>query len=127
MENSTHNFTFRGYAEVWARAYYASAWWIGSRCAITEEAIVVRALGREHVHAKAELAELRWVWLPFPYFMVISRSHGSVRYSTFQILRWSRLRAALQSTGFDFTEELRYYSHRRVTDDKKRYGLQNGV
>ncbi len=112
---------------MWARAYFASAWWFGSRCTITDEAITVRALGREHIHTKAELVELRWVWLPWPYLMVISRSHGSVGYSTFQMLRWSRLRAALKSAGFSFTEELRYYSYRRVADDKKRYGLQDGV
>jgi hypothetical protein len=129
MEDSAHNITFRGrgFAEVWSRMYFANAAWIGGSCAITDEAITVRAMGRQHVHTKAELVELRWVWFPFPYLMAISRSNGSARYSTFQILRWSRLRAALQSAGFSFTEELRYYSHRRVTDDKKRYGLQDGV
>jgi hypothetical protein len=123
VDNPTLNFTFREYAEVWEHNFFGNMGWPFGKCVITNEAITVHAAGRDHVHAKAELQVLRWVWLPYPYLIIISRPNGLVRYSSFQILRWSRLRDALRSAGFDFTEEIRYYSFHRVRDDKKHFGL----
>lgn len=117
----------RGAAEVWGRSFHANAAWLGASCTVAPDAITVRALGHEHVHPRTDVVELRWIWLPFPRFVIVSRAAGECRYSSFQILRWSRLRGALQSCGYSFTEELRYYSSRRVREDIQRYQLQDGV
>jgi hypothetical protein len=110
-------FEFRGFAELWSCSFHANASWFGAGCSISAEAISVRALGHEHIHRRVELLAVRWIWLPLPRFIVISQTGGAHRYSVFQTLRWSRLRAALHSCGYAFTEESRYYSWQRVRDD----------
>ena len=122
MADSPNNFEFRGTAEIWTQAYEANCVWFGS-CAVTNDAITVSAWGRQHVHGKTDLVELRWIWLPYPYFIAISRNNGSLHFSSCQIFRWSRLHQAVQACGFAFTAEQRFYSYRRVRDDKKRYHL----
>ena len=112
MKPSTDSFQFRGFAEVWSRSFHANAAWFGAGCSITTDAIVVRALGREHTHRKIDLRELRWIWLPLPRFIVVSRTGGDHHYSSFQVLRWSRLRNAFRSCGYTFNEEECMVNHR---------------
>jgi hypothetical protein len=119
-------FEFRGFAELWSCSFHANASWFGAGCSISAEAISVRALGHEHIHRRVEVLALRWIWLPLPRFIVISQTGGAHRYSVFQTLRWSRLRAALHSCGYAFTEESRYYSWQRVRDDVQRFHLSDG-
>lgn len=112
---------------MWSRTFHANASWFGAACSISAEAISVRALGCEQVHRKVDLLALRWIWLPLPRLIVVSRTDGEYHYSAFQAIRWSRLRDALRSSGFTFTEESRYYSWRRVREDVQRFNLFDGV
>lgn len=98
-------FEFRGCSKVWGKSFQANAAWFDSRCVITPEAITVRCLGREHLHRNGGLAALRWTWLPFPGFVVISRRGSECAWSGFGILGWSRLRSALSACGYSFTAE----------------------
>ena len=123
MEDPETEFISRGVACVWGRHYRANAAWLGGSCRICRESITIRALGFEHIHAKREIVELRWVWLPWPDLVVVSRADGEYRFSTFQLLRWSRLRAALDRFGYSFSSEIRYYSVRLVRQDISRYQL----
>jgi hypothetical protein len=126
MTHSMAKFEFRGFAELWSCSFHANASWFGAGCSISAEAISVRALGHEHIHRRVEVLAVRWIWLPLPRFIVISQTGGAHRYSVFQTLRWSRLRAALHSCGYAFTEESRYYSWQRVRDDVQRFHLFDG-
>ena len=99
--------------------------WLCSRFRISEDSITVRVLGREHVHPKQEIVELRWVWLPWPDLVVVSRAEGDYQYSTFQLLRWSRLRSALARFGYPVPCEVRYYSMSLLRQDVARYQLSD--
>ena len=126
MTEST-TFRMRGVSEVWGRKFHANTTFFRASCTITPDAITVRALGWEHVHPKSDMTELRWIRFPIPYFIVISRTADEVRYSSFQMLRWWRLRAKLKSAGYSFTEERRYYSIHEIRDDVRRYDLIDQV
>lgn len=123
--SESSSFVSRGVAAVWGRSFRSDAAWLGGECVVTPDSITVRALGREHIHPKTDLVELRWIWLPYPYTTIISCTAGEYRFSTFQILGWSNLRSALQSNGYAFTEESRYYWPCRGRDDVRRYALFN--
>jgi len=127
MIDSRHQFEFRGFAEVVSGHYRAHASWFGCGCVISAESITVRVFGYSHTHPKAELQELRWFWLPVPTLVVVSRIDGQYCLSSFLVLRGWRLRAALQSFGYAFTEESLFCSFRRLRDDRRKYDLMEGI
>ena len=108
---------------MWGRTYQANATWFGTRCVITPDAITVRSLGHEHLHRKAEVTELRWLWLPFPGFVAINRHGSEYFWSGFCILRWHRLRQALSFCGYTFTSESRWPSLWQSRQDIRDFGL----
>jgi len=127
MTDSIRQFEFRGFAEVVSSHYRAHASWFGCGCVISSESITIRVSGYSHTHPKTELQELRWFWLPFPTLVVVSRIGAQYCLSSFLVLRGSRLRAAIQSCGYAFTEESRFCSFRRLRDDTRKYDLMEGI
>src|SRR6266436_3347767 len=127
MSDSNHIFEFRGFAEVHSECYQASASWFGCGCIVTPINIVIHVAGHSHIHLKADLLELRWFWLPVPTLVAVSLIGGQHCYSAFECLRWSRLRSALASCGYTFSERLRFCSFRRLRDDVRKYGLYKGI
>jgi hypothetical protein len=127
MSDSSHAHEFRGFAEVHSECYQASASWFGCGCIVTPKNIAIHVQGYSHIHLKADLLELRWFWFPVPTLVAVSRIGGQHCYSAFECLRWSRLRGALESCGYTFSEESRFCSFRRLRDDVRKYGLLKGT
>jgi hypothetical protein len=127
MSEDSNSYSFRGFAEVAGHSYRANASWFGCGCTITPRCIAIHVFGYDHVHLRPEILELRWFWLPFPTVIVVSRIEGQYCYSSFQVLRWTRLRSALASCGFVFTEETRYCRWRRIREDSRKYELYDGI
>ena len=121
MNSVTHRFHFRGFSHIRGRSYQAHTTWFGSRCTITADAITVGVMRREHVHPREGLIELRWISLPFPGFIAISREAALPIWSGFSVLHTPRLKEALVTCGYVFTRESRWPSLSR--QDVRTYGL----
>ena len=119
-------FEFSGILSISTRKYKVNATWPFADCVISSESIIVHVLWYEAVHLRSSIVELRWVKRLFPYAIVVSRNaDGSHQYSTLQMLRWSRLKAALERFGYKFTSHGHRQTKPAASDDELRYGLSD--
>ena len=89
----------------------------------------MRISGRQHVHRKEDLVELRWNdWWLNARLTIISRQETEAFLSITEMRRWQPLMAALDTCGYTFTSKSHGFVHLfDGASDQDRYGLWAGL